>query len=384
MILKIVIDENITYGKEAFENLGEVTMLPGRTITKASLLDKDALFVRSVTNVNKNLLQNTNIKFVGTATIGRDHIDEKYLSENDIGFCYAPGCNSYAVTEYVFSAITHIAAKHNIDIESKSIGIIGYGNIGTKVAVVAEAIGMKVVINDPPLQRESNSATFSSLEEALNCDIVTFHTPLNLGGIDKTYHLLNENNISIIKDNAILINASRGPVIDNNMLKAQLKKEKKILAVLDVWENEPDYDLELMKLIEIGTQHIAGYSFEGKVNGTTMIYDQFCSFMNLKSSWKLELPQVHDNIINLQKNETKLDTLISVFNKSYQIKQDDLLMRKATRFSREKKINHFYFDSLRKNYRFRRELINYRAKTDMLCKKNSELLTSLRLSILEK
>ncbi len=382
--MKIVIDENITYGKEAFQTFGEITLLPGRTITNAALIDKDALLVRSVTNVNKDLLQNTNIKFIGTATIGRDHIDEKYLLENDIGFCYAPGSNSYAVTEYVFSAITHIAEKYNIDIESKSIGIIGYGNIGTKVAVVAKAIGMKVVLNDPPLQRKSDSVIFSSLEEALSCDIVTFHVPLNLEGIDKTYHLLNEKNISIIKDNAILINASRGPVIDNNMLKRELKKGKRTLTVLDVWENEPDYDLDLMKLIEIGTQHIAGYSFEGKVNGTTMIYDQFCSYMNLKSSWKPELPQVHNNVISLQKNEKKLDTLVNIFNKSYQIKQDDLLMRKATSFSREKKINHFYFDSLRKNYRFRRELINYRAKIDSLSKKNAALLSSLRLSILEK
>lgn len=382
--MKIVIDENITYGKEAFETFGEVTLLPGRTITNAALIDKDALLVRSVTNVNKDLLQNTNIRFIGTATIGRDHIDEKYLLENDIGFSYAPGSNSYAVTEYVFSAITHIAKKYNIDIESKSIGIIGYGNIGTKVAVVAKAIGMKVVLNDPPLQRKSDSVIFSSLEEALSCDVVTFHVPLNLEGIDKTHHLLNERNISIIKDNAILINASRGPVIDNNMLKRELKKGKKTLTVLDVWENEPDYDRELMKLIEIGTQHIAGYSFEGKVNGTKMIYDQFCSYMNLKSSWKPELPQVHNNVINLQKNERKLDILVNVFNKSYQIKQDDLLMRKATSFSKEKKINHFYFDSLRKNYRFRRELINYRAKIDSLSKKNAELLSSLRLSILEK
>ncbi len=382
--MKIVIDENITYGKEAFQTFGEITLLPGRTITNAALIDKDALLVRSVTNVNKDLLQNTNIKFIGTATIGRDHIDEKYLLENDIGFCYAPGSNSYAVTEYVFSAITHIAEKYNIDIESKSIGIIGYGNIGTKVAVVAKAIGMKVVLNDPPLQRKSDSVIFSSLEEALSCDIVTFHVPLNLEGIDKTYHLLNEKNISIIKDNAILINASRGPVIDNNMLKRELKKGKRTLTVLDVWENEPDYDLDLMKLIEIGTQHIAGYSFEGKVNGTTMIYDQFCSYMNLKSSWKPELPQVHNNVISLQKNEKKLDTLVNIFNKSYQIKQDDLLMRKATSFSREKKINHFYFDSLRKNYRFRRELINYRVKIDSLSKKNAELLSSLRLRPLEK
>ena len=379
--MKIVIDENITYGKEAFEDFGEVTLLPGRAITNDALIDKEALFVRSVTNVNKDLLQNTNVRFIGTATIGKDHIDEKYLSENNIGFCYAAGCNSYAVTEYVFSAITHIAEKYNIDIESKSIGIIGYGNIGTKVAVVAEAIGMKVVLNDPPLQRKNNTATFSSLEEALSCDIVTFHVPLNLEGIDKTYHLLNEKNISIINDNTILINASRGAVIDNKVLKTQLEKGKKILTVLDVWEKEPDYDIELMKLVEIGTPHIAGYSFEGKVKGTTMIYRQFCEYLNKNPTWTPKPPSAHDTITDLGGKANKLDILTELFNRSYRVINDDSLMREAISFSREEKASHFH--SLRKNYRLRRELINYHAQIDSSNKKNIPLLFSLRLNIVK-
>lgn len=382
--MKIVIDENITYGKEAFENLGEVTLLPGREITNALLVDKDALFVRSVTNVNKELLQNTNIKFVGTATIGTDHIDEDYLSENNIGFCFAPGCNSYAVTEYVFSAITYIANKYKQNVESKSIGIVGYGNIGTKVAAVAEAIGMKVVLNDPPLQRKGHSESFFSLEEALGCDIVTLHVPLNPEGIDKTHHLLNEKNISLVKEGAILINASRGPVINNEDLKRRLIKNKDLFVVLDVWENEPDYDKKLNKLVEIGTAHIAGYSFEGKVNGTTMVYDQFCDYKNLKSLWTPDLPQVNDNVITIQKEQEKLEALVNIFDKTYLIKKDDLKMREAENLSREKKTNHTYFDSLRKNYRFRRELNNYFVKLESENKDLQKTLKSLRLNILEK
>ncbi|NOX64598.1 MAG: 4-phosphoerythronate dehydrogenase [Chlorobi bacterium] len=380
--MKIVVDENISFGKEAFENFGDVELIQGRKITNENLVNADALIVRSITNVNENLLANTKIKFVGTATIGTDHIDKNYLSKNNIQFAYAPGCNSFAVTEYVYSAITYLSNKHGLDIEEISIGIIGYGNIGTKVAAVADALGVKVVINDPPLQRFSKEKKFFSLEEALKCDIVTFHVPLNLDGVDKTVHLLNENNISLIKENAILINASRGPVVDNNALKNRLKKGKNIFAVLDVWEKEPDYDLELMELVEIGTPHIAGYSFEGKVNGTTMIYEQLCKFLNVKPTWKPKLPEVEDNIISLEEKEKNIEILTAIFNKSYQIKNDDLLMREASGFSRDEKITHF--DSLRKNYNLRRELINYTAQINSHSQINKKVLSSLRLNILEK
>ena len=379
--MKIIVDENISYGKEAFENLGKVELIPGREIKNKHLIDKDALIVRSITKVNKDLLEKTKVKFVGTATIGTDHIDKEYLSKEGVKFGYAPGCNSYAVTEYVYSAITNIANKYNLNIEKMSIGIIGYGNIGTKIEVVAKALGLKMAINDPPLERTTKSKNFSSLEEALSCDIVTFHVPLNLEGIDKSVHLLNERNISLIKENTILINASRGPVVDNIALKNRLKKEKNIYTVLDVWEKEPDYDLELMELVEIGTPHIAGYSFEGKVKGTTMIYKQLCENLKIKPTWTPDLPDVPNNVINLKRKESKQEILTALFDKSYQIKNDDLLMREALSYNKKKKMVHF--DSLRKNYRLRRELINYQAQIDSLNKNIIDLLSSLRLTVLE-
>lgn len=380
--MKIVVDENISYGKQAFENLGNVELIPGREITNEHIIDKDALIVRSITNVNNELLEKSKVKFVGTATIGTDHIDEEYLSKEQIKFGYAPGCNSYAVTEYVYSAITYIANKQKLNLENMSIGIVGYGNIGSKLEVVAKSLGLKIVINDPPLERATNNKMFSSLEEALSCDIVTFHVPLNLEGIDKTVHLLNEKNISLLKENAILINASRGMVVDNNALKNRLKKNKNIYAVLDVWEKEPNYDVELMELVEIGTPHIAGYSFEGKVNGTTIIYEQLCEHLKIKPTWIPILPEVSDNSINLEGKESKLEILTALFDKSYQIKNDDILMREASDFTEEEKTAHF--DSLRKNYRLRRELINYHVHKESLNQNNLHLLSSLRLSILEK
>ena len=380
--MKIVVDENISFGKEAFENFGEVELIHGRKITNESLKNADALIVRSITNVNKKLLENTQVKFVGTATIGTDHIDKEYLLKNNIRFAYAPGCNSFAVTEYVYSAITYLVNKYKLELDKMSIGIIGYGNIGTKVASVAKAMGIKTIINDPPLQRINNYENFSSLEEALKCDIITFHVPLNLDGIDKTVHLLNRENISLIKENAILINASRGPVVDNTMLEEKLSKDKNIFAVLDVWENEPDYSLDLMKYVEIGTPHIAGYSLEGKVNGTTMIYEQLCDFLNMKPTWKPKMPEVKDNIIDLMGEKKNIEILSTIFEKSYRIKEDDDLMRKALKFSKEEKIK--YFDSLRKNYRLRRELINYTAQIDASNRKIKKLLNAFRLNIVEK
>ena len=380
--MKIVVDENISYGKEAFENLGEVELIPGREITNKCLLDKDALIVRSITDVNEDLLEKTKVKFVGTATIGTDHIDEEYLLKEKIKFGYAPGCNSYAVTEYVYSAITYIANKYNLNIEKMSLGIIGYGNIGTKIEVVAKALGLKTVINDPPLERTTNNKKIATQGDELSCDIVTFHVPLNLEGIDKTVHLLNEKNISLIKNKAILINASRGPVFDNNVLKNKLKEKNNVFAVLDVWEKEPDYDLELMELVEIGTPHIAGYSFEGKANGTTMIYEQLCEHLDIKPNWIPKLPDAPDSIIDLKGKVKKLERLKALFDKSYQIKNDDLLMREASNFTNEEKTAHF--DSLRKNYRLRRELINYQVRIDSSNKTNSKILSTLRLTVLDE
>ncbi len=380
--MRIVVDENISLGKEAFEKLGDVELIHGRKIENKNLIDADALIVRSITKVNEDLLKNTKVKFVGTTTIGTDHIDKEYLTRNKIHFAYSPGCNSFAVTEYVYSAITHLLNKYSLDIEKMSIGIVGFGNIGTKVGSIAKALDLKVIINDPPLQRKNNNKNFSTLEEALKCDIVTFHVPLNLEGIDRTVHLLNKENISLIKENAILINASRGPVIDNRMLKKRLLEKNNIFVVLDVWENEPDYDIDLLKLIELGTPHIAGYSFEGKLNGTIMIYQQLCEFLKVKPTWKPKLPIVKNNVIDLSEKKKNIEILSTIFNRSYEVKKDDLLLREAFGFTKEEKIKHF--DSLRKNYRLRRELINYKAQVKSKEKINTKLLSSLRLNIVEK
>ena len=376
--MKLIIDENIVQAKEAFKNFGETVYISGREINNQVLLDADVLIVRSITKVNENLLKNTKVKFVGTATIGTDHIDQKYLQENNITFSSAAGCNSYSVTEYVFSAITHFANKYKFNLSDKSIGVVGYGNIGTKIVKIAKALGMKVVINDPPLERESNENIFSPLEEALKCDIVTFHVPLNKDGIDKTVRLLNEQNIDLIRENTILINSSRGPVVCNKVLKQRLKKENNIHAVLDVWETEPNFDSELFDLLEIGTPHIAGYSFEGKLNGTKIIYDALSDYLKTEKTWKPVFERVSDNKINILDNETEAEVFQKLFNKSYKIMDDDLSMRESKGLSGSDKSTHF--DSLRKNYRKRRELNNFEVVLNTENKKLRKLLNVLRVN----
>ncbi|MEA3419849.1 MAG: 4-phosphoerythronate dehydrogenase, partial [Campylobacterota bacterium] len=303
--MKLIVDENIPFGREAFENFGEVELHNGREINASVCKNADALIVRSITKVDGALLDHSSIKFVGTTTIGTDHIDQAYLKRSDIAFSSAAGCNSYSVAEYVFSALSYLADKYKLDLNKLSIGVVGYGNIGRKVAAIADALGMKVIVNDPPLQRTTNERHFSTLEEALKCDIVTFHVPLNRSGIDNTIHLLNEENINLLKANTILINSSRGPVVNNKALKKRLKEKRDIYAVLDVWETEPNYDSELLKLVDVGTPHIAGYSYEGKVNGTVMIYNALSKHLGVNPDWKPALPQVIHNEIEMSGRETE-------------------------------------------------------------------------------
>lgn len=377
--MKIIVDENIPFGREAFENLCEVELHNGREIDAKVCKNADALIVRSITKVDEALLNNSSVKFVGTATIGTDHIDVKYLKNSSIAFASAAGCNSYSVAEYVFSALSYFANMQKLNFSKLSIGVVGFGNVGKKVVAIAKGLGMHVVINDPPIQRRTKDIDFSTLEETLKCDIVTFHVPLNKEGIDKTVHLLNEENIGRIKKDAILINTSRGPVVSNNALKNRLKEEKDIFTVLDVWETEPNFDSKLLKLIDIGTPHIAGYSYEGKVKGTMMIFNSFSKYLGLNSGWKPKLETVVNNNIELSGIETEEELLLKIFNKSYNIIEDDILMRECLSLPPNKKAEHF--DMLRKKYKIRRELSNFKTS---LNSDNEKIENSLKILRVEK
>lgn len=376
--MNILIDENIAFANTAFNHLGNVRLAQGRTINNDALRDIDVLIIRSVTNVTEELLKNTPVKFVGTATIGKDHIDLDYLKEKNIFFADAKGCNAFSVAEYVIASLFSLSVKYNFTLKNKSIGIVGAGNVGSKVAAFAKALGMNVMLNDPPLKRKEIDQTFVSLNEILKCDIITLHTPLNLSGIDKTLHLINKDNLSLLIDNAVLINTSRGAVIDNNAL-LKILKRRKIITVLDVWENEPEINLELLSRTDIATPHIAGYSFEGKVNGTIMIYNSLCEFLKNEKSFDFNLPVVKEPKIEVTFSDSFEIEMNNLISHIYSIAEDDKRMRKILQINNADVAKEF--DNQRKSYPVRREFINYFIKSYNLNEGLKSILNELRFNI---
>jgi erythronate-4-phosphate dehydrogenase len=378
MMYNILADENIPYAEDAFSGIGQVSLINGRDITAERLKNVDILIIRSITRVNKELLQGSPVKFVGTATIGLDHIDVDYLNQNKIGFASAPGCNADSVAEYIFAGLLKFAVKDNFSLDKKSLGIIGYGNIGSRVGRIADRFGMNVLINDPPLQRETGKSFFIPYETALQADILTYHVPLNRTGIDKTYHMLSDAQLDNFDDKKIILNASRGSVVANSDLKSFLTKSNNHV-ILDVWENEPEIDIELLDLVHTGTPHIAGYSLEGKVNGTIMIYNSLCSFLNIKKKWKPALPEIRSQLIEYPSADSTEESLDILITQIYDIEQDDLKLRRTLEFGVNERGE--YFDLLRKNYPVRREFTNYTVRISEKFEKEIQLLKALRFYI---
>jgi len=360
-MMKIVADANIPFVKECFSSIGEVTVVGGREITLDVVADADALLVRSITPVDEKLLAGSKVRFVATATIGFDHVDIDFLRRNDIGFTSAPGSNANSAAEYVIAGLLDIGQRYALDLEGRSIGIIGVGNVGSRVAKKCAAMGMAVYLNDPPLQRQTGDAKYLPLEKLFNCDFITFHTPLTFEGPDKTYHLADEKFFKSLRQRCVFINASRGGVVDSSALKSAIRSGRLRAVVLDVWENEPDIDIEFLKMVDLGTPHIAGYSLDGKIAGMIMIYKAACEYFAVEPKFDLEdfLPEpavpelkVNPNIASDQ------DALLSAVQKIYRIDKDDTRLRRVLDKPAENRGE--YFDSLRKNYPIRREFENTR------------------------
>ena len=283
--MQFVVDENIPFAREAFSHLGSVTLLPGRGITRETLRKADALIVRSVTKVDAALLDDTNVQFVGTATTGVEHIDREYLAARDIGFAAALGCNANAVAEYVLTALLVTAHAKGLSLGGKTLGIIGAGRIGSIVAAKAPALGMQTLLNDPPLARATGEQRYRPLAETLQADFITLHVPLTYDGPDATFHLIAADELAHMTSSAILINTARGEVVDNTALLETLTKGTIGDAVMDVWEREPAIDWNLLDRVTLGTPHIAGYSSDGKINGTVMVYHACCRFWGIEPVW---------------------------------------------------------------------------------------------------
>jgi erythronate-4-phosphate dehydrogenase len=302
--MKFVIDDRIPFIRGVFEPHAEVIYLPGGEIKREHLLNADGLLVRTRTRCDKKLLEGTRVKFIGTATIGFDHIDTEWCESNGITWTNAPGCNSGSVAQYITAVLLEIAERRGFDLKDKTLGIIGVGHVGKKVERIARLLGMHVLLNDPPRERAEGTANFTGLHELLQTsDIVTIHVPLNREGVDKTYHLVDKKFLENLKPGAALINSSRGEVIDEAQVVRtvrELKESKKLgFLALDVWENEPDINRELLGLADIATPHIAGYSQDGKHNATRMIAESACRYFGLSGTeGSLSItPLIGDNLI---------------------------------------------------------------------------------------
>lgn len=305
--MKIVADNKIPFLRGALEPYAEVIYLPGKETTPDVVRDADALITRTRTICNEALLKDSKVKVIATATIGFDHIDTAWCEANGIIWRNAPGCNSWSVKQYVTALLLTLASRHSLDLGKLTLGVVGVGNVGSKVAEAAGILGMRVLLNDPPRERAeglpveitpqignlrgphvagNDDATVAGNDASVmpdlighpfvdldticrESDIITLHVPLNREGPDDTWHLFDAARIASLRKDQILINSSRGPVVDNAALKAALKAGALKAAALDVWEGEPDFDRELQGLLDIGTPHIAGYSADGKANGTT-------------------------------------------------------------------------------------------------------------------
>ena len=280
--LKIVADEKIPFLHGVLEPFADIAYLPGNQIVTENIREADALLIRTRTICDKSLLEGTSVKFIATATIGFDHIDTVYCQLKNISWRNAPGCNSSSVQQYVCSVLLMLAIERKVDLNEKTLGIIGVGNVGSKVREIAGILGMKVKLNDPPRAWKEGNAGFVGVNEILEtCDIITLHVPLNMEGEDKTYHFFDEQVFGKMKNGAWLINTSRGEVVDTNSLKAALSSGRLKGAVMDVWENEPTIDLNLLRQVSLSTPHIAGYSIDGKANGTSQVVRMLSEFYSL-------------------------------------------------------------------------------------------------------
>jgi len=268
--MKIIIDDKIPFIRGVFEPFAEVVYLPGKETTAEVVRDADALITRTRTICNEQLLKGSSVKVIATATIGFDHIDTAWCEANGIIWKNAPGCNSASVRQYVSSVLAFLCRRHGLKFRDITLGVVGVGNVGSKVAAMAETLGCRVLRCDPPKARREGSEGFFTLDEVIaGSDIITLHVPLEKSGEDATWHLFGSERIALLRDDQILINSSRGPVVDNKALKEALTAKSIRAAVLDVWEGEPQPDRELLPLLDIATPHIAGYSADGKANGTT-------------------------------------------------------------------------------------------------------------------
>jgi erythronate-4-phosphate dehydrogenase len=355
--LTILVDENVPLALESFGRLGTIRVRPGRQMTPADVADVDVLIVRSVTRVDDALLRDSPVRFVGTATIGCDHVDVDYLRSRNIAFASAPGSNANSVAEYVAAALLLSAGSRDTSLAGKTMAVVGVGNVGSRVAAKAEALRMRCVLNDPPRQRQTGDPVFVPLDAAIReADYVTLHVPLEARGPDATVGMADRRFFDTMRAGAVFINTSRGAAVDEAALGTALDSGRVAQAVLDVWQNEPAIDSRLVRRALVATPHIAGYSFDGKVAATLMLHSALCEWLDPREAHALDLsgelpPPAVPRIDLSGYRGTDEDLLRVLVPAVYDIQEDDRALREAV----ARPDAAARFDWLRKTYKRRRE-----------------------------
>lgn len=351
--MKIVADDKIPYLKGVLEPYATVVYKPGQHISNTDVLDADALIIRTRTQCDEALLKGSSVKFIATATIGYDHIDREYCHRNGIYWTNAPGCNAASVQQYIASVLARVDAELQTGNRKPTLGIIGVGHVGSRIEKLARILDMHVLLNDPPRERQEGGSQWCSFKDIIhNADIITLHVPLIHEGKDKTYHLIDAKVFNKLKPHTILINSSRGAVVDNRALKQALARKQIQAAILDVWENEPYIDRSLHDLLFLGTPHIAGYSRDGKANGTAQSVQQLSRFfgLGLDQWYPADIESPENPYIKINQNKTSVtQALHEAILTTYDVQKDDRNLREKPR----------EFEMLRGNYPVRREFHAY-------------------------
>lgn len=368
-MIKIIADRNIPFLQGVLEPYAQIIYLPYTDINNSTVKSADCLIIRTRTACHEELLKGTSVKLITTATTGDDHIDKEFCRKNNISFISAAGCNSGSVVQYVAGALAWLYSFHELQPENTTVGIIGVGRIGSRVNEICKILGFKTLLNDPPRQRNEGENDFVSLDQLLEgSDIVTIHVPLEKAGPDPTFHLAGERFFRKLKRGAVLINTSRGPVVNTEALGKALDQKSLSRTITDVWEDEPQVPENLIQRMDIATPHIAGYSLDGKANGTAMCVREISRFFGFKlNHWfPADLPQPQNSLITVSETTRQLkELLFNTVRLTYKIEED----------SQQLKAFPSKFEALRNSYPVRREFQAYQVK---ITKPDPHLLSTFK------
>lgn len=363
--LRIVADANISFVKQAFGRLGTVDRYPGYGIDHSTVKDADVLLVRSVTPVAPPLLDGSSVRFVGSATIGTDHVDRSYLEKRGVSFAHAPGSNAGSVADYVIAALLALARVQKTQLSERTVGVVGCGNIGGRLVHRLRALGLSVLCNDPPRAEAENEqgGTFVPLGTVLRtADVISLHVPLTTAPPHSTHHLIDDEVLQRVRAGVWLVNTSRGAVVDGEALLRALERGRVGAAVLDVWEGEPTPDEDLVRAVDVATPHIAGYAYDGKVRGTVMLYEALCDYLEIEATWDPEpvLRPEHPGLLRCHPPDPRLhgpEWFHALAGQAYDIWDDDARMRRLFDAAPSERADGFR--RLRSTYPTRREMQRY-------------------------